>query len=92
MNMTLSTHSKKRVRQRGIKESDIPVIVGVATQMNDKSFLMRTQDVNQQIRKYKQAISTLERLCGCCVIIAGETVITVYHTSHKTEKRLLRGQ
>jgi hypothetical protein len=52
MNTTLSQHAQVRVRQRGLRESDI----------------------------------------GCRVVLAGQTVVTVYRPSRKTEKRLLRGE
>lgn len=92
MNLILSSHAAARVQQRGVRESDIPVILDAGTPVDDESVLLLSQDVDREIRKYKKAISTLERLRGCRVIMAGETVVTVYRATHKTEKRLLRGQ
>lgn len=92
MNPTLSRHAEARVRQRGIRESDIPVIVAAGTPIDDDSLFLLARDVDREIRRRKQEISALERLRGCRVVIAGETVITVYRPSRKTEKRLLRGQ
>jgi hypothetical protein len=92
MNLKLSSHAATRVQQRGIRESDIPVILDAGTPMDNESVLLLSQDVDREIRKYKKAISTLERLRGCRVILAGETVVTAYRATCKTEKRLLRGQ
>ncbi len=92
MNLTLSTHASARVRQRGVRESDIPVIVDAGTPVDDDSVFLLDQDVDREIRKRKKEISALERLRGCRVVIAGETVVTIYRPSRKTEKRLLRGQ
>jgi hypothetical protein len=91
MNLTLSSHAAIRVQQRGIRESDIPVILDAGTPVDDESILLLSQDVDREIRKYKKAISTLERLRGCRVILAGQTVVTVYRATRRTQKRLLRG-
>ncbi|MBK1719314.1 DUF4258 domain-containing protein [Thiocystis violacea] len=92
MNLTLTQHALSRIRQRGLRESDISVIVGAGTPVDDDSLLLLGQDVDREIRRRKQEINALERLRGCRVVIAGETVITVYRPSRKTERLLLRGQ
>ena len=92
MNLTLTTHASARVRQRGVRESDIPVIVEAGTPVDDDSVFLLAQDVDREIRKRKREIAALERLRGCRVVLAGETVVTVYRPSRKTEKRLIRGQ
>lgn len=92
MNLTLSSHATDRIRQRGFRESDIPVIVEAGTPIGDDSIYLRAQDVDREIRKHKRAIAALERLCGCRVVIEGRRVITIYRPSYKTEKKLLRGQ
>lgn len=92
MNPILSRHAETRAQQRGIRESDIPVIVAAGTLVDDDSLFLLARDVDREIRRRKQEISALERLRGCRVVIAGETVVTVYRPSRRTEKRLLRGQ
>ena len=91
VSLMLSNHATTRARQRGIREFEIPVIVDAGTLVND-SVLLLNQDVDREIRKRKQEITILERLRGCRVVIAGETIVTIYRPSRKTEKRLLRGQ
>jgi hypothetical protein len=90
MNLTLTHHAQSRIRQRGLRESDIAMIVAAGTAVDADSLLLLAQDVDREIRRRKQEISALERLRGCRVVIAGETVVTVYRASAKTEKRLLR--
>jgi len=92
MNPTFSQHAEARIRQRGLRESDIPMIVAAGTPIDDDSLLLMAKDVDREIRRRKQEISALERLKGCRVVIAGETVVTVYRPSRRTEKRLLRGE
>ena len=92
MNLTLTQHAESRIRQRGLRESDIPMIVDAGTPVDDDSLLLLAQDVDREIRRRKQEISALERLRGCRVVIAADKVGTVYRPSRRTEKRLLRGQ
>lgn len=87
-----SRHALTRIRQRGLLESDIPMIVAAATPIDEDSVLLLSQDADREIRRLKQEIAAIERLKGCRVVIAGDTVVTVYRPSRKTEKRLLRGQ
>ena len=92
MNLTLTQHAESRIRQRGLRESDIPMIVDAGTAVDDDSLLLLAQDVDREIRRRKQEISALERLRGCRVVIVDDKVITVYRPSRRIEKRLLRGE
>lgn len=88
---TLSRHAEARAQQRGIRESDIPLIVAVGTAVDDDSIFLKERDVDREIQQLKRRISALKRLSGCRVVLGGETVVTVYRPSRRTEKRLLRG-
>lgn len=90
MTTQLSRHAETRAQQRGIRESDIPVIVNAGTPVDDDSLLLLARDVDREIQRRKREISALERLRGCRVVIAGQTVVTVYRPTRKTEKRLLQ--
>jgi hypothetical protein len=92
MTPTLSRHAEARAQQRGIRESDIPVIVAAGTPVDDDSVFLLARDVDREIQRRKREISALERLRGCRVVIEGQTVVTIYRPSSKTEKKLLRGQ
>ncbi len=91
MNPPLSGHAEARAQQRGIRRSDIPIIVAAGTPVDDDSLFLLARDVDREIRRRKREITALERLRGCRIVIAGETVVTVYRPSRRTEKRLLRG-
>jgi hypothetical protein len=91
MNPTLSSHAEARAQQRGIRESDIPVIVAAGTPVDDDSVFLLARDVDREIQRRKREICALERLRGCRVVIEGQTVVTIYRPSSKTEKKLLRG-
>ncbi len=91
MNPTLSRHAEARAQQRGIRESDIPVIIAAGTPVSDDSVFLMARDVDREIQRRKREICALERLRGCRVVIEGQTVVTTYRPSNKTLKKLLRG-
>ncbi len=86
-----TNHAEARLRQRGLRESDIPMIVAAGTSIDDDSVFLLARDVDREIQRRKREICALERLRGCRVIIAGEMVVTIYRPSSKREKELLRG-
>jgi len=89
---SLSRHAEVRAQQRGIRESDIQVIVAAGTPVDHNSVFLLARDVGREIQRRKREICVLERLRGCRVVIEGRTVVTIYRPSSKTEKKLLRGQ
>ena len=92
MNLHFTQHASVRIRQRGLRERDIQIIVDYGTPVDDDSVLLLNQDVEREVRKRKREIAMLERLRGYRVVVAGEEkVVTVYRPVRKIEKRLLRG-
>jgi len=89
MTLKLSQHALARVRQRGLLEEDVRVIVETGTAVDDDSLFLLDRDVDREVRRRKAEIATLERLRGCRVVVAGETVVTVYRPSRDTEKKIL---
>jgi hypothetical protein len=92
VDLHFTIHAEARVRQRGIREADVPVIVATGTPFDDDSVFLMARDVDREIQKLKREICALERLRGCRVVIEGKKVVTIYRPSKKTEKKLLRGQ
>jgi hypothetical protein len=92
VDLRFTNHAETRLRQRGLRESDIPMIVAAGTPVDDDSVFLLARDVDREIQRRKREICALERLRGCRVIIAGKMVVTIYRPSSKREKKLLRGQ
>ncbi len=92
VDLRFTNHAEARLRQRGFRESDIPMIVATGTLVDDDSVFLLARDVDREIQRRKREICSLERLRGCRVIIAGEMVVTIYRPSNKTQKKLLRGK
>lgn len=92
MNLEFTQHALTRIRQRGLRECDIDVIMEAGTRITPDSVYLRERDVDREVRKRKKEIAALERLRGCRVVTTEDMkVITVYRPCRKTEKRLLRG-
>ena len=88
----LSDHAKARLRQRGLREQDLAVILDAGTSLDTESVLLLDQDVKREVRRRKHEIAALERLRGCRVVLGRESsVVTVYRVSERTIKRLMRG-
>ena len=85
----LSRHAEKRMRQRGLRNSDIDLINQCASLIGGDLFLSR-KDVAREIHRRKQEIQALERLSGKKIALAGETIVTCYQSRQSDQKRMLR--
>ena len=83
-------HAETRMRQRGMRSGDIPLILECGTRVDDETWLMRHRDVRREIERRKLEIQTLERLESKKVVMRGEHVVTVYPSRPDDQKRTLR--
>ncbi len=86
-------HGDKRANQRGFSRADIGLIRRCGTLVPDRQaevYLLRNKDVECEIKERKQEIQRLERMRGCEVVIIGNQLVTVHHTSRRHQKRLLQ--
>ena len=89
-NLIYSRHAKTRMQQRGIRKSDIPIILACGTQIDDETYLMRNRDAAREIEARKREIQTLSRLANRKVVIRDGRVITAYPSNSADQKRTLR--
>lgn len=87
---TLTRHAETRMRQRGIRERDVPLILACATRIDDETWLMRARDARRAIEERKREIRALERLAGCKVVARGKSVVTAYRSRPSDRKQTLR--
>lgn len=85
--LSLTRHAEARMRQRGYKDEDVDLVFRVGTRVADDAFFLTDKDAARAIRKRKQEIQQLERLRGSQVIVEGETLITLYHTTMRPRRR-----
>ena len=89
-NLIYSRHAKTRMQQRGIRKSDIPIILACGTQIDGETYFMRNRDANREIEIRKREIQTLSRLANRKVVIRNGCVITAYPSNPEDQKRTLR--
>ncbi len=85
-----SRHGRARARQRGMRESDIALLIECGTPVGEECVFLRQRDVQREIAKRKREIQRLEHLSGRKVVLARDLVITAYKATREHEKRLLR--
>ncbi len=86
-------HGDQRINQRGFRRNDVGLIRRCGTPVPDRQaevYLLRNKDVEREISARKREIQGLERMRGCEVVIVGNELVTVHHTSRRHEKTLLR--
>ena len=63
MNNIISTqHGATRMRQRGMRNGDVALILDCGTQLDDETWLLRERDTEHAIKARKREIQKLERL------------------------------
>ena len=89
-NITYSQHARTRMQQRGIRKTDIPIILACGTQVDDETYFMSNRDAAREIETRKREIQTLSRLANRKVVIRNGCVITAYPSNLTDQKRTLR--
>ena len=84
-----TAHAMARLQQRGLRPADVELIVTRGTPIPD-GYLMRGEDVDEEIARHKHEIATLERLREKMVIMKGGKVLSVYPAKSSKQRRVLR--
>ncbi len=90
IDIVYSRHADMRMQQRGIREEDIALILGLGTQVEDETWFMRSRDVARGIQMLKRGIQLLERLANRKVVMRSGHVITAYPSRPADQKGTLR--
>lgn len=85
-----SRHAEARMRQRGLRNADLDLVLVAATRVSGDAYLLTDADVLREITQRKREIQRLERLRGLKVVVQGGTVVTTYHARSADTKRTLR--
>jgi len=88
--LTISKHAEIRMRQRGLRCSDLDLILHCGSEIRDGTYFLSRKDAEREICRRKREIQALERLQGQKVIVADETVVTCYRSNSRDQKRMLR--
>jgi hypothetical protein len=86
----ISHHADGRIRQRGVRATDVALVVAHGTAVRD-GYLLRTRDVAAAEAEMKRTITRLHRLAGTFVAVAEGTVLSVYRPCKVRRRKLLTG-
>jgi hypothetical protein len=86
----LTRHAKMRMRQRGLRDNDMRLLLAVASQVAPDAYFLTEKDAAREIAARKQEIQCLERLRGSKVIVEEGSVVTYYRPGRENMKRTLR--
>ena len=86
----LTRHAQDRMRQRGLRDPDIQLVLECGTQAPHGRVMLRDRDVDREIRECKRRIQRLERLRRVVVVCEDRSVVTCYHAHGPTGRRTLR--
>ena len=87
---TLTKHADVRIRQRGLRDDDINLVLLTASSIGPDAYMLTAQDAAREIARRKHEIQTLERLKGCKLVVEGDSIISCYHADANAQKKTLR--
>src|SRR5262245_14470633 len=88
MQEILTKHASSRIRQRGLSEQDVDVVLKLGADAGD-AVVLTNKVIDGKIAEFKRTIAQLERLRGAAVIIEGDTVITAYRPRRRKMRKML---
>lgn len=83
-------HALTRLRQRGRRLQDVELILRYGTPVKGDGIVLLEDDVARTLRELKARCERIQRLANWKVVMAGETVVTIYPASQRHQKRLAR--
>jgi len=89
MNPVATTaHAASRMRQRGIRESELELALALATEVPD-GFIVLERDVRALEREAKRLVQSARKLAGKRFVVESNKLITAYHASDRATRALL---
>ncbi len=77
--IAITRHGEARLSQRGIRRSDLDILLAHGAEIAPDRFMLRKRDAAKAISDLKRQIARLERLAGKEAVVAGGRLITAYH-------------
>jgi hypothetical protein len=87
--LILTGHAAMRMAQRSIKFKDAELIALIGTEVEDE-YLVRVKDYQEVETHLKRLLDRLRRIVGKRLVVADGRIVTGYHASTTTQRRLLR--
>jgi hypothetical protein len=81
--LDFSKHAARRVRQRGLRDRDVRLVIECRTPVAGDGIVLLESDARREIARRKREIQARERLRGCKVVICEGTIVTCYHAHRR---------
>ncbi len=85
----LTAHAGQRLRQRGMRESDLAFILSNGTDVG-RGVIITEHDAANIERGARKLIETAHRLKGKLLVVDRDVVITTFHADRRQHRRLCR--
>ena len=89
--LTITRHAETRMSQRGIRESDLDILLAHGTEIGPGRIALRKRDAQETIRRLKKRIANIERLTGKVLVVTEGRLVTAYHGSKRTGRSQSHG-
>ena len=77
--LTITHHGRTRMSQRGIRDTDLQVILAHGTEIGRNRIMLKKRDAAKVIRDLKKQIADVERLTDKVLVVEEDRLITAYH-------------
>jgi len=76
--LIISRHAEARMRQRGWHKSDVELVLRYGSPDGKDVYFLSRKDAELAIHAHKREIERIERAVGSKVVLASNTIVTVY--------------
>lgn len=87
--LMLTDHAVVRLAQRGITMKDSELIALIGTEVDD-GYLVLSKDYQDIEKVLKGALERFRRIRGKRLVVDTGRILTGYHSSERTQRRLMR--
>ena len=77
--LSITRHARSRMSQRGIRETDLEVILTHGTEIGRDRIMLKKRDAAKVIQDLKKQIANVERLTDKVLVVEEGQLITAYH-------------
>lgn len=88
MDPQITRHAAARIRQRGLRESDVAFVLAHGTPVPD-GYMLTAHDAADLEREARHLMAMAQRLKGKLVVTSGAAVVTAYHACRARQKHAL---
>lgn len=88
--LAFTHHAEARMRQRGLRDADLSLVMEVASPVGADVWLMTDEAVEQEITRLKRRLQRVERLRGTKVVVNDGAIVTAYRSTPNDQRRTLR--